>query len=49
MSIKFESHIKVKNLDWSYGAQVVLTDVSVNIEKGKFYTILGPNGSGKQP
>ena len=47
MSIKFESHIKVKNLDWSYGAQVVLTDVSVNIEKGKFYTILGPNGSGK--
>jgi iron complex transport system ATP-binding protein len=43
--------IEIKQLNFSYGVDTndedTLKNISVNIEKGKFYTILGPNGSGK--
>lgn len=42
--------IEIKELNFSYDVdseEETLKNVSVNIEKGKFYTILGPNGSGK--
>ena len=41
------SLITVKNLAVSYGANVVLRDVSLTLEKGEIVTIVGPNGSGK--
>lgn len=35
------------DLSWSYGEQKVLEEVSVHIQKHRFTSILGPNGSGK--
>ncbi len=39
--------IEVKNLKKSYGANVVLKDVSFNIDEGEVVCIIGPSGSGK--
>lgn len=39
--------IEVKNLNFSYGDRQVLHDVSFQVEKGEFLSILGPNGVGK--
>ena len=39
--------IEVQNLSFSYGEQVVLSDVSFRVETGQFLSILGPNGVGK--
>jgi len=39
--------IKVKNISKKFGNEEVLKDVSINIEKGKIYGIVGHNGSGK--
>lgn len=39
--------IKIENLNWKYEEREILKDININIEKGKFYTILGQNGSGK--
>ncbi|WP_455392188.1 ABC transporter ATP-binding protein [[Eubacterium] cellulosolvens] len=40
--------IEVKSLNFSYGnGAQVLKDVNLKIEKGEFFGILGPNGSGK--
>ena len=47
MSGKFDYPILLSELDWFYGDKQVLNSVSLNIEKGKFYSIIGPNGSGK--
>lgn len=41
------SLVEFKNLSKSYGAKEVLKNVNLNIEKGKIYGLLGPNGSGK--
>ncbi|WP_350342816.1 ABC transporter ATP-binding protein [Proteinivorax tanatarense] len=41
------SEIAVNDLNWRYGQEIVLDGVSFKVEKGKFYSILGPNGSGK--
>lgn len=49
MELKYNA-VEIKNLNFSYDAdcdEETLKNISVNIEKGKFYTILGPNGSGK--
>ena len=44
----FMSLIEVKNLFFSYdGTKDVVKNVSFNIEKGKYITIIGHNGSGK--
>lgn len=39
--------VKVNNLNWSFGDKQILKDVNINFEKNKFYSIIGPNGSGK--
>lgn len=39
--------LEVRNLNAGYGKLVVLHDLSLTIQSGKFTAILGPNGSGK--
>jgi len=39
--------IAVDKLDVTLSQRVILKKISLNIEKGKFYCIAGPNGSGK--
>jgi len=39
--------VKVSNLSFSYDNQLVLENVSINVEKGDFLAIIGPNGGGK--
>ena len=39
--------IDVKNIEKSYGGELVLKGVSLKIEKGEFVSIMGESGSGK--
>lgn len=39
--------LKLENLKFSYGKNVVLNDVSFEFEKGKMYCITGKSGAGK--
>lgn len=39
--------ISVNNLVKQFGSEMVLNDVSLQVEKGKIYGIIGRNGSGK--
>ena len=39
--------MKVSGLNFSYDKRAILQDVCLNLERGKFYGILGPNGCGK--
>lgn len=39
--------MEVKNLDFSYGKEKVLDDVSLKVKRGKITTIIGANGCGK--
>ena len=39
--------VEVRNVSLAYGATPVLHDVSVSIEPGEFFALLGPSGSGK--
>ena len=39
--------ITVKNLWFSYDAQVILEDVNLTIKQGEFIAVIGPNGGGK--
>lgn len=39
--------LTVKNLSFAYGAHQVLTDISFDLHKGEFLSVLGPNGVGK--
>jgi len=41
------NELTISHLNFSYGNQKVLKELSIDIRKGKFYSILGPNGSGK--
>ena len=41
------SLVHVEDLSISYGAQTVLSRVSLSVEPGEIVTIVGPNGSGK--
>lgn len=41
------SLIAVEGVSVRYGAQTVLSNVDLNIERGEIVTIVGPNGSGK--
>ena len=42
-----KSVFEVKDVSYSYGRNRVLNDLSLIIEQGKFYGIVGPNGCGK--
>jgi iron(III) transport system ATP-binding protein len=39
--------VDVRNVSLAYGATPVLQDISVSIEPGEFFALLGPSGSGK--
>ena len=39
--------LTLQHLSLSYGSQKVLNDVSVAVNEGEFFIIIGPNGSGK--
>ncbi|MCI1985191.1 MAG: ABC transporter ATP-binding protein [Lactobacillus sp.] len=39
--------IELQHVSKRYGDTVVLKDINIEIEQGKFYTLLGPSGSGK--
>ena len=39
--------IKIDNLAFSYGPKEVLKNISMNLEPGKIYGLLGENGVGK--
>ena len=39
--------IKVKNLSKSFNNQLVLDNISIEIKKGDFISIVGPSGAGK--
>lgn len=41
------SNISVKDLRFKYGEDTILDGLDFEIQKGKFYSILGPNGCGK--
>ena len=41
------SLLEIKNLKKSFGDNVVLKDISLNVEKGEVLAIIGPSGSGK--
>ena len=41
------SLLEIKNLKKSFGENVVLKDISLNVEKGEVLAIIGPSGSGK--
>lgn len=38
---------ELKNVSFDYKNKAVLKNISIALEKGKFYSIIGPNGSGK--
>ncbi len=42
-----DSILSVEHLVKKYGTNIVVKDVSFNLEKGKIYGLLGPNGAGK--
>ncbi len=39
--------IDVKNVNYKYGDNIVLEDISFNVDAGDYLGIIGPNGSGK--
>ncbi|MCT8978162.1 heme ABC transporter ATP-binding protein [Clostridium sp. CX1] len=39
--------VQVQNLDYSYEDKKILQDININFKENKFYSIIGPNGSGK--
>jgi iron complex transport system ATP-binding protein len=38
---------EVRDIRFSYGTNIVLRDLSINMDPGRFYGIVGPNGCGK--
>ena len=39
--------VEAKNIELSYGATKVLHDITLTVEPGEFFALLGPSGSGK--
>ena len=42
-----ENIIEIKNIYKSFGDKRILNDVSINVKRGEFLTLLGPSGCGK--
>src|SRR5690625_1367485 len=42
-----ENVIEVNDLEFFYGQNLIFTDVSFNVGKGDFVSLIGANGSGK--
>lgn len=40
-------HVQLAGLKKAYGSHVALQDISLDIERGHFFTLLGPSGCGK--
>jgi len=47
MMSETETAVSVRNLNFSYGANEVLRDITFDIKKGEFLAVIGPNGGGK--
>ena len=39
--------VRIANLNLSYGSKEILHNISLSVQEGEFYVIIGPNGSGK--
>lgn len=39
--------LRLEDVYFSYGAQIVLENISLTVQKGDFLALVGPNGSGK--
>lgn len=39
--------IRLKNISKSYGSQKILDNISLDVKKGEFISIIGPSGAGK--
>jgi ABC-type nitrate/sulfonate/bicarbonate transport system ATPase subunit len=39
--------VEARNIELSYGPVKVLRDISLSVEPGEFFALLGPSGSGK--
>jgi iron(III) transport system ATP-binding protein len=39
--------VEARNIELSYGATKVLRDITLSVEPGEFFALLGPSGSGK--
>jgi len=39
--------VEARNIELSYGTTKVLRDISLTVEPGEFFALLGPSGSGK--
>jgi iron(III) transport system ATP-binding protein len=39
--------VAIEHVSFSYGTNLIIDDVSLNIAKGEFFAFLGPSGSGK--
>lgn len=39
--------LEIRNLSYEAREKKILKDINVDLQKGKFYSIIGPNGSGK--
>lgn len=42
-----ESVVQIENVSMAFGKQVVLKDISLQIQKGEIFGLLGPSGAGK--
>ena len=45
--VKSEIIVSLRNVSKAYSGKKVLDDISLNIRKGEFVTLLGPSGCGK--
>ncbi len=43
----FDNNISIKNVNFSYGSEIVLKDFSLDIRKGQTVALVGQSGSGK--